>query len=56
MGLDSAASRDVEENNDGEALNREQASKFWGIAATVNYAALDRPDLQFATSILRQRR
>ena len=37
-----------------EELSRDQASKFRSIAASANYLALDRPDLQVDVSVLCQ--
>ena len=43
------------ESEDGEesvAMGTSEAARFWRIAATINYIALDRPDQQFTASVL----
>ena len=44
-----------EAEEEGEELNREEATRFRSIAALANYVALDRPDIQVAVSVLCQK-
>jgi hypothetical protein len=49
-GLDGPSEKDdPEDEADDEDLNKEEAKEFRRIAATANYLASDRPDIQYAT-------
>ena len=51
-GLDSLVVQEAENVTDGDELDRSEAYKYRHLAATVNYLSMDRPDVQFAASVL----
>ena len=51
-GLDSPVVQEAENVTEGDELDRSEAYKYRHLAATVNYLSMDRPDVQFAASVL----
>jgi hypothetical protein len=51
-GLDQAVSKEDTVEDESDELGPGPAKKYRSIAAVVNYMSLDRPDLQFAASVL----
>ena len=44
--------QEAEDVTEGDELDHSEASKYRHLAATVNYLSMDRPDVQFAASVL----
>ena len=51
-GLDVPIDKESDDGDEGEPLAGNQAKAYRRLAATVNYLALDRPDVQFSASVL----
>ena len=51
-GLDSPVVQEAENVTEGDELDRSEAYKYRHLAATVNYLSMDKPDVQFAASVL----
>jgi hypothetical protein len=51
-GVDVPVGKESEDGEESVALGTSEAARFRRIAATINYIALDRPDLQFTASVL----
>ena len=44
--------QEAEDVTEGDVLDHSEASKYRHLAATVTYLSMDRPDVQFAASVL----